>query len=430
MAKDDGAVTTIASRVASICAVIDHAVVSETLSARRVAAISAMIHDVASAVEEGTTRSTRKRRRMRMGSSRSYVETRRIGEGRFGVVIRARHRATGQTVALKGLRWTTRHSQGSDQLVAKLLREACFMAACGGHPSVVALRGIARVPGTSDYAIVMEHVGPSLDQVVYDHMSRLRRPFTEDKVRGIMRQLLAGAEVMHERGIIHRDIKPSNVLVVYGDGGGSDDDLVVKICDYGLAMSMADKNADGAFLAAGTRSYMAPEMLLSKPRYDTRVDMWSLGCVMAEMLTGEVLFERADTKAGQLYKIVDVFGVPEKKAFNKSFKTPFSFLAAKVKLWRQARRGGRLRELFPEKTLSKDGFKVLKGLLTCSPTKRLDAAAALRLPWFADTDHDHAPVVAAASKRDAAAASIRALASRSWKIALSCFGQSVRSKAV
>ncbi|XP_020148494.2 putative cyclin-dependent kinase F-2 [Aegilops tauschii subsp. strangulata] len=422
MAKDDGAVTTIASRVASICAVIDHAVASETLSARRVAAISAMIHDVASAAEEGATRSTGKRRRM--GSSRSYQETRRIGEGRFGVVLRARHRATGQTVALKGLRWTTRHSPGSDQLVRKLLREACFMAACGGHPSVVALRGVARVPGTSDYAIVMEYVGPSLDQVVYDRMARLGRPFTEDEVRGVMRQLLAGADAMHERRIIHRDIKPSNVLVVY-DGGGGDGDLIVKICDYGLAMSMVEQNADGAFLAAGTRSYMAPEMLLAKPRYDTRVDMWSLGCVMAEMLTGEVLFERADTMAGQLYKIFDVLGVPEKKKALKAFKSPFSFLAGEVKLWRQARRGGRLRELFPEKTLSKDGFKVLKGLLTCSTSKRLDAAAALRLPWFADTDDDHAPVAAAVSKSGGAAASIRALASHSWQMALSCFGRPV-----
>lgn len=192
---------------------------------------------------------------------------------------------------------------------------------------------------------------------------------------------------------------------------------------------MAEQNADGAFLAAGTRTYMAPEMLLAKPHYDTRVDMWSLGCVMAEMLTGEVLFERADTMADQLYKIFDVLGVPEKKAL-KAFKSPFSFLADEVKLWRQARRGGRLRELFPEKTLSKDGFNVLKGLLRCSPSKRLDAAAALRLPWFADTDDDHAPVVAAVSKSDAAAASIRALASRSWQIAFSCFGQSVRSKAV
>ncbi|XP_037474194.1 putative cyclin-dependent kinase F-2 [Triticum dicoccoides] len=427
MAKDDGAVTTIASRVASICAVIDHAVASETLSARRVAAISAMIHDVASAAEEGTPRSTRKWRRM--GSSRSYQETRRIGEGRFGVVLRARHRATGQTVALKGLRWTTRHSPGSDQLVGKLLREACFMAACGGHPSVVALRGVARVPGTSDYAIVMEYVGPSLDQVVYDRMGRLGRPFTEGEVRGVMRQLLAGADAMHEHRIIHRDIKPSNVLVVHDGGGG--DDLVVKICDHGLAMSMVEQNADGAFLAAGTRSYMAPEMLLPKPHYDTRVDMWSLGCVMAEMLTGEVLFERADTMAGQLYKIFDVLGVPEKKKALKAFKSPFSFLAAEVKLWRrQARRGGRLRELFPEKTLSEDGFKVLKGLLTCSPSKRLDAAAALRLPWFADADDDHTPVVAAVSKSGGAAASIRALASHSWQMTLSCFGRPVRSKAV
>ncbi|CAM0955750.1 unnamed protein product [Alopecurus aequalis] len=391
----------------------------ETMNARQVAAISAMIHDVAKEAATGSSSSSRKRRRM--CSTRSYEETCTLGEGSFGVVAKACHRATGQTVALK-----TPLDRGES--VDLLLREACFMAACRGHPNAVALCGIARAPGTSDYSIVMEYVGPTLHDVLHD------RKFTEADMRGIMRQLLSAAAAMHGHGIIHRDIKPNNIFVV---AAGDDAPLVVKIGDYGEAMSTVEHEpADGAYSFAGTMSYMAPEMLLEKPDYDTGVDTWSLGCVMAELLTGKRLFKKADAETDQLYKIFDLLGVPGKKAY-REFNSPF--LADEVQVWRreQQRRGryrSRLREMFPEKTLSKEGFEVLNGLLACSPSKRLDAAAALRLPWFADTgDHAPAPVVAAVSKTGGASARIWALASCSWQVALAYLGcalRSVRPKAV
>jgi cell division cycle 2-like protein len=240
---------------------------------------------------------------------------------------------------------------------------------------------------------------------------------------------------MHHHRIIHQDINPSNIFVVgSGDEGTA---LVVKIGDYGLAMSTAEQNAyDGPYRYGGTSNYMAPEVLLWKPDYNTRADTWSLGCVMAELLTGEVLFEtaEADKVTVLLYKIFHLLGVPGKKAY-KEFKSPF--YTNEVDLWRReqqqrARHRSRLREMFPEKTLSKEGFEVLSGLLTCVPSKRLDAAAALRLPWFANTDN-HAPApapapgVAAVSKMGGAAASIWAMASYSWQVALSCFDRALRS---
>ena len=199
-------------------------------------------------------------------------------------------------------------------------------------------------------------------------------------MRSIVRQLLAGAEAMHTHGIMRRDIKPENILVV--QNGGS---IVVKIGDYGAAMSTAERDPE-KYWAAGTWVYSAPEMLLEDPRYDTRVDLWSIGCVMAELLTGEALF-KARCASDQLYMIYDEFGVPGMREW-KPYES--SFVADKVP-WRreqaqQRRRGqwngNRLRELFPEELLSWHGFHVLKGLLTCNPSKRLTAAAALRCPWF------------------------------------------------
>ncbi|XP_044320663.1 putative cyclin-dependent kinase F-2 [Triticum aestivum] len=365
-----GGITTVASQIASICATIggQGAPGTAALSARRVAAVSAMIDEVA----QGRRRKmTRKRR---MGNSRCYEEVCTLGGGTFGDVFKARHRATGQTVAVKALRC---ERSDSKHVVSELLREACIMAACGGHPSLVALRGVVRTPrdakGRRDYFLVMEFAGPSLRKVLNKRIRLGRRLFSERDVRSIVRQLLAGAEAMHTHGIMHCDIKPENILVV--QHGGS---IVVKIGDYGAAMSTAERDPD-KYWAAGTWAYSAPEMLLEDPRYDTRVDLWSIGCVMAELLTGNKLFP-GDGIDELLYKIFDLLGTPGEREWWPAFGSPGH--EVQEPLWRAHQR---LRKLFPKKLLSKEGFQVLQGLLTCDPSRRLDAAAALRLPWFTDT---------------------------------------------
>ncbi|XBI40466.1 hypothetical protein VPH35_125053 [Triticum aestivum] len=304
------------------------------------AAIGAMIDDHAAG----------SRKRRRIGSTEDYELTRVLGAGGFGVVVKARHRATGEDVALKFLVRSPdgggdgqRKRHRAHSLHRDLLREACYLAACRGHPSVVGLHGIARDPRTGQCSLVLEHVGPSLAHV----LRARRRPFTEEETRRVMRQLLSGAGRMHERGIVHRDIKPGNVLVG-GEGA-------VKICDLGLAVSMA--SAPPPRSRAGTRWYMAPEMLLGRPDYDELVDAWSLGCVMAELLTGEPLFPGKNA-VDQLHRISGVLGGAGQY---------------------------RLREMFPEERLSRDGFEVLEGLLTCDPGERLPAATALQCPWFTRT---------------------------------------------
>ncbi|KAL6643515.1 hypothetical protein ACP70R_018281 [Stipagrostis hirtigluma subsp. patula] len=364
---------TVAARVAGVCDMIEEQCRHDgtrAMSARRAAAISAMIADIAdAAAAEGTPARTGRRRKRRMGSARWYQEVRSLGEGGQGAVVRARHRTTGQDVAVKSPLRCSRDDVGG------VLREACFMAACHGHPSHVTLLGITRAPGTMDYSLVMDYVGPTLADVLDDGG---QEPFREAEVRRVMRQLLAGAQAMHERGIVHRDLKPSNILV--GDGGA------VKICDYGLAKSMAEQTPP--YCAPGTNGYMAPEVLLWNEGHDALADTWSLGCVMAELLTGEPLFDGED-ETEQFHKIFDVLGVPGKRAW-QAMKP--QILDDEIQQWRSRQRRlghrSRLRELVPEELLSKEGFEVLKGLLTCDPKKRLTAAAALRCRWFTDDGED------------------------------------------
>ncbi|RCV41555.1 hypothetical protein SETIT_9G145800v2 [Setaria italica] len=310
---------------------------------------------------------TRKRTRVAMGTTDDYEETCCLGQGAFGAVIKGRHRATGGAVAMKFL--TSEPAGGGP---AALLREALFLEACAGNPFVVGSRGLARDPATAELCLVMECGGASLRDALRQRDRAGRPPLPEAMVRAAMWQLLNGAKRMHDAHIIHRDIKPENILV--------GDDRVLRFCDFGLAVHMAERPP---YTQAGTLWYMAPEMLLEKPDYDALVDIWSLGCVMGELITGRAPFQGEDSE-DQLCAIVGVLGVPDDMAWPWFSSTPFA--NEMTELDQQRHKSNILRCKYPETKLSDEGFELLNGLLTCNPDKRLTAAAALKHPWFSKMD--------------------------------------------
>ena len=317
----------------------------------------------ANATAQGSDTGCSKRRRIHIiGSMDAYEQTDILGEGSFGIVKKARNRYTGKTVAIKFPRPTTDASE--------LRQEKRFLEACDGNPYVVRSHGFVRDPATTMLCLSMEYVGPNLEAFLLE-----RPPLPEAVVCAYMWQLLHGAKEMHERGIVHRDIKPSNILA--GEGG-----KILKFCDLGLAMSLATEKMP--YEDVGTVPYMAPEILLGKPDYDARVDTWSLGCVMAEMLTGgKRLFNskaaRRGDKMDQLRTIFGVLGLPDDRTWPEFASLPLNHA---VRRSFREQENNTLGELFHPDMLSEDGFTVLKGLLECNPDKRLTAAAALQLPWF------------------------------------------------
>ncbi|KAK3149667.1 hypothetical protein QOZ80_3AG0220650 [Eleusine coracana subsp. coracana] len=304
------------------------------------------------------------RKRFAVGNlEEEYEPICELGKGGFGSVVKARHRVTGQLVAIKRL-------ADPGECQSEVMREKRFLEACSGNPFVVGFRGVVRAPDSMELRLVMDHVGPSLRDFL-----RLRR--AEDPPVPTHTGLLQGAKRMHAVHRVHRDIKPDNLLV-------SADQNLVKICDLGLALHMCDAPP---YERAGTTWYMAPEVVLGKPDYDALVDAWSLGCVMAELINGEVLFFPGDNNNGseacqQIRAIIDVLGVPDGKAWPWFSTTPFA--TGVLPRLRHRQRRSLLRHKFPATVLSQQGFEVLSGLLTWNPDKRLTASAALKHPWFDD----------------------------------------------
>ncbi|KAF8671043.1 hypothetical protein HU200_050322 [Digitaria exilis] len=305
-----------------------------------------------------------------IGRADSYKGFKHMSAGAFGDVWKARHRQTGEEVAVKSLR-----GHGSS---AALLREAALLAACAGNPGVVELREVVRGGSSgNNLYLVMEHAGPSLEQVIGERR-RVGRPFAEAEARRAVRRLLRAVAMMHERGVVHCDLKPGNFLVGKGEGVRG---RVMKICDLGLAMAPATvvpppppetTSGSSGHVLHGTLWYMAPEQLAGDvERGGAPVDLWSIGCVMAELVAGEPIFQGSDLYK-QLHNIVHLLGIPDEVSL-----MPMGVPGSSP---------SQLRDAVPEERLSPEGFDVLRGLLAFYPRDRLTAAAALQMPWFTEKD--------------------------------------------
>ena len=186
-------------------------------------------------------------------------------------------------------------------------------------------------------------------------------------VKSLMKQLLLGVSYLHENWILHRDLKTSNLLI--------SKDGVLKICDFGMARNFSDPLGSYTPLVV-TLWYRSPELLLGCTSYSTAIDMWSVGCIMAEFILRDALF-RGQTEIEQIDKIFKLLGVPD------DFSWPgYSKLKYVQKFQFIGESKSKLRERIPEKLLSQSGYELLKGLLTMDPNQRISAKTALKSPWF------------------------------------------------
>jgi len=236
--------------------------------------------------------------RTRDGSiQRQYVEPRAIGQGTFGTVVLARDATTNEPVAIKRVIQDPRFKNRELQIM-KILR----------HPNIVALRNFYYVSGDTRpedvyLNVVMEYIPDTLHRCCRNYF-RNRQYTPMVLVKAFLFQLLRAIGYLHlpTVNVCHRDIKPHNVLVNAETG-------VLKLCDFGSAKQLTNE-PNVAYICS--RYYRAPELIFGNQHYTTAVDIWSVGCIFAEMMTGEPIF-RGENSMGQLVEIIKILGTPTKE---------------------------------------------------------------------------------------------------------------------
>ena len=210
-----------------------------------------------------------------------YRIEKKIGEGGMGVVFAAKHMIIERPLAIKVLRREVMRDAGT----IKRFEQEAKAASRIGHPNIVDVTDFGTTPEGMTYS-VMEYIkGETLARV-----NRQMAPLALPRIFRIASQLARALGAAHDKGIVHRDLKPDNVFLVDRDGRAD----FVKIVDFGIAkMQPLDGNAGGARLTKvgsvfGTPEYMAPEQAAGRSDTDGRVDIYALGIIMYEMVTGKL----------------------------------------------------------------------------------------------------------------------------------------------
>lgn len=287
----------------------------------------------------------------------------RIDEGTYGIVYRAKDKKTGEVVALKRVKM----EKEKEGFPLTSLREINILLSLH-HPSIVDVKEVVIGSNLDSIFMVMEYMEHDLKGL----METMKQPFSQSEVKCLMLQLLHGVKYLHDNWVLHRDLKTSNLLM---NNRGE-----LKICDFGLARQYGSPLKPYTHLVV-TLWYRAPELLLGEKLYSTAIDMWSLGCIMAELLSKEPLFN-GTSEIDQLDKIFRILGTP-----NETIWPGFSKLPG-VKINFVKHQYNQLRKKFPATSftgspvLSDAGFDLLNRLLTYDPEQRITADAALKHEWF------------------------------------------------
>ncbi|KAG9446662.1 hypothetical protein H6P81_012790 [Aristolochia fimbriata] len=292
-----------------------------------------------------------------------FEKLNKINEGTYGIVFKARDQKSGEVVALKKVKM----EKEREGFPLTSLREINILLSCS-HPSIVDLKEVVIGRDINQVFMVMEYMDHDLKGL----MNAVEQPFSQSEVKCLMLQLLEGVHYLHDNWIIHRDLKTSNLLL---NNLGE-----LKICDFGLARQYGIPLKPYTQLVV-TLWYRAPELLLGAKKYSTAVDMWSLGCIMAELLAKEPLFS-GKNEIDQLDKIFKTLGTPTENIWPGFTMLP----GARVKYTKQPYNN--LRKKFPRASftgrsvLSEAGLDLLNKLLTYDPEKRITAEDALNHEWF------------------------------------------------
>jgi serine/threonine protein kinase len=292
-----------------------------------------------------------------------------IGRGSYGTVMAARHMADDQVIAIKRIEDPFSHRSVARQT----LRELKILRLLK-HENIISLDKVL-LPKSLDEFQDIYMVTPLMETDLFSLIYHSKQVLLVDHIRFILYQILRGLKYQHSAKIIHRDLKPRNVLV--------NSNCEVKICDYGLARFYGNStgNQDSNLMTdyVVSRWYRAPELLLGNEVYDEKVDVWAVGCIMAEIFLRRPLFKGNDWK-DQLLLILKHY--PNFNEDNLSFienQNAVTFI--KEHMLKDYKS---IANYFVDSDMDSTGFDLLLRLLAFDPRKRLTIERALEHPFFKD----------------------------------------------
>jgi glycogen synthase kinase 3 beta len=288
-----------------------------------------------------------------------YTNCKVIGNGSFGVVFAARLLNVPkeeEEIAIKKVLQDKRFKNRELQIMRLV-----------SHPNVVELKSFFYSNGEKKDEVYLNLVLEFVPETVYRasrHYVKLKQPMPILQVKLYMYQLLRSLAYIHSVGICHRDIKPQNLLLNPQTG-------VLKLCDFGSAKILVAGEPNVSYICS--RYYRAPELIFGATNYSTNIDIWSTGCVMAELMLGQPLFP-GESGIDQLVEIIKILGTPTRdqiKTMNPNYMEhkfpqikphPFS-------------------KVFRPRTPA-DAIDLVSRLLEYTPTSRLTAISAMVHPLF------------------------------------------------
>ncbi|XP_050085481.1 mitogen-activated protein kinase kinase kinase 1 isoform X1 [Anopheles aquasalis] len=286
----------------------------------------------------------------------SYTDTKIIGNGSFGVVFQAKLCDTGELVAIKKVLQDKRFKNRELQIMRRL-----------EHCNIVKLKYFFYSSGERKDEVYLNLVLEYIPETVYKvarHYAKNKQTIPINFIRLYMYQLFRSLAYIHSLGICHRDIKPQNLLL-------DPETAVLKLCDFGSAKQLLDGEPNVSYICS--RYYRAPELIFGAINYTTKIDVWSAGCVLAELLLGQPIFP-GDSGVDQLVEIIKVLGTPTReqiKEMNPNY-TEFKFPQIKSHPWQK---------VFRTRT-PPDAIALVSRLLEYTPGTRITPMQACAHPFF------------------------------------------------
>ncbi|GMI43407.1 hypothetical protein TeGR_g8301 [Tetraparma gracilis] len=292
---------------------------------------------------------------------RKFELCQKTGKGAYGIVWKAIEKRSRSVIALKKCFDAFRNATDAQ----RTYREIMYLQELSGHDNLIRMQHVIKAENDRDIYLTFDFMETDLHAVI-------RADILEDiHKKYVVYQILKALKFLHSAELLHRDIKPSNILL--------NSECHVKICDFGLCRSVAESAGPSPVLTdyVATRWYRAPEILLGSTQYGKGVDTWSLGCILAEMLSNRPLFQGNSTM-NQLEKIIAVTGKPSGEDI-ESINSPFALTLLESI---PPARNTSLSEIFPSQAA--EALELMHQCLMFNPSKRCKAEDALRHPFVAE----------------------------------------------